>query len=203
MKFLSYIAAAFGVLVLSFFVQDPIKGEQWADQSEKISNEITQKISKKLQKEDGLYLMGTGGGIDDTIREVYLGFFLYHPMDLEETRKFIVFLMNKIVEEVNEHIEWVPYFIEYPVSTKSFHVDVFIKNADRSNVLLNEIDFVSCVNNRIRYSVAQELIMGPAKTIRIETYQEAVDILCSQGKAPSGVPCKAPEASVKRATDAE
>src|SRR3990167_6225928 len=98
MKFLSYIAAAFGVLVLSFFVQDPIKGEQWADQSEKISNEITQKISKKLQKEDGLYLMGTGGGIDDTIREVYLGFFLYHPMDLEETRKFIVFLMNKIVE---------------------------------------------------------------------------------------------------------
>ena len=119
-----------------------------------------------------------------------LGFYYYHELSLEEARELIVYVVSTCLSEINTHPEWVPYFSEYPVTEKTLDIDVFIEDSGEIKIPHDAINCVSATEGVVKYQIILPGI-APIQTVHKETYQEALSIVCSQGKEASGVECGA------------
>ena len=134
-------------------------------------------------------IVGTGGGVDDAIHKLNMSFNYYQEVTLEEARGLIVSVVTACLTEINANPKWRPYFTEYPVTEKTLDVRIYIKNPDYSELPLNAINAMSASKGSLEYKIILPGI-APIKTVHEEIYQEALAIVCSQGKAPSDVDCE-------------
>src|SRR3972149_10675641 len=70
---------------------------------EKIADAITAKTAKKLEKEKGLLLIGTGGQMMNDIQMMMMGFFFYRVVDIETARQLLVDSVEEYLSAINSN----------------------------------------------------------------------------------------------------
>ena len=176
MKVLCCFGAAIFLFLFISLSYNPHFKKSWSRLSNKTADEITYKISDKMKADNELILMGTGGGIDDTIRQLDFSFSCSSTKDIYLARELLVNAIESILYEINGNLKYAFCFTEYPVSVKTLSVVIFFKEKYNSKVRINEISRISFFRGKLTYYVSQ----GPEKLSKMiceETYQEAVDIL--------------------------
>ena len=190
MRIVDWVVVIVAVVVFAFFYSTSRIEEEWADKSDRVSNTITRELADKLYNERELLLIGTGGGIRDTVHKLNLGFNYYHEVSLEEARELIVYVVSTCLSEINTHTEWSPYFSEYPVTAKTLDISIYVKKSDQTRFSLEAINGISAIEGAVEYKIILPGI-APIQTIHEETCQEALAIVCSLSKGPSEVECGA------------
>ena len=190
MKLLRYLgAAAFLWVFFWFFREKPIT---WSNKSEYICHQIDRKIAQKICKEKNVSWTGVGGSIQDTIRKQMLAFALPRPISFDEGRQLVLEMVEIFVKEANSHPEWVPYYTEYPIAEHTPNIEIFIRNPNYAPLPEGALSAIWIKDATLIYFTAIPKIQphDPASDIAWEeTYEEALAIACSQGRAPKGAPC--------------
>ncbi|MBM3198220.1 MAG: hypothetical protein FJZ58_03080 [Chlamydiae bacterium] len=185
---MKYISLFILLIVLILFGLVYYQGvETWSDKSERVSNEVTKVLAKKLYDKYDLIIVGTGGGITDTIRNLFLGFQFHQPTTAEEARELIVNVTNVCLQEINSHPEWLSYFTEYPVTVNNIELSIYIHRADYSDFALGAVRYVLMNEGKWCYRVVCPEGAPydiTSKTSPKETYEEAMTILYAQGEGP-------------------
>ena len=139
-----------------------------------IAHKITQETGKQIEKEKGLVLAGTGGGMMDDIQMMAMGFDLYHEVSLKEARELVVYATEKYLENINAKKEIRAHLHNSPFTAKNIEIRIWISNPDRSNLPFNSIKYISGLEGRISY---YSKVSGKPKLLLRETYEEALEIV--------------------------
>lgn len=146
---------------------------------EKVADRITARTAKKLEKEKHLYLIGTGGGMMYDVRKMSMDFQFYHELDLKESRKLLVDVVEEYLREINNSEKIRPYLHNYPFTVKNIEIGIWIYNPDKTDLPPEKISYISALDGVIDYYGEYS---GPPfrKVIHEETYEEALKALQAQ-----------------------
>jgi hypothetical protein len=135
----------------------------------KLAHEITENTAKELKAQKNLYLAGTGGQMMDDIQMMAMSFDYYQEVDFKTGRKLIVQVINEYLSAINNNKEIRPYLHEYPFTAKNVEIRIFIYNPDRSELPLEKIDCIECINGGLEYYTRS----NPRQAIYEESYEKA------------------------------
>jgi|GEM_PF-675653 hypothetical protein len=147
---------------------------------EKMADKITAQVARRIERETGLRLIGTGGGMMDHVRMMAMSFDQYGEITMEKGRELIIYCIQKYLSAINEDIEIRSYLVHYPFTPKDVEVRIFIYKQDRREVAQGVLSIVNEVGGMVKYKV-NEPGTDILKTVHRETYEEAVEILESEG----------------------
>ena len=142
---------------------------------EKIADGITAKTGKKLEKEKGLLLIGTGGQMMNDIQMMMMGFNFYQGIDLKTARKLIVYVISEYLSQINNNKDVRPYLHEYPFAAKNVDIVIFIYHPDGSRLPQEKIYCISTNNGSIYYYRRGQK-QYTEETLCEETYEEALKL---------------------------
>ena len=91
---------------------------------EKYVHEIVREFEREVFKEFGISASGSGGSMPFDVETVSVQFRVIRRVGVEEARKLIVTLKEKLADKVNRHEKLRPYLREYPFSP--LRADIFI-----------------------------------------------------------------------------
>jgi len=179
------VLRALGIILLSslFYSCGSIEPKASKDQSpldyEKIADGITNKTAKKLQKEKGLVLIGTGGQMMNDIQMMAMSFDLYREVNLEEARELLVFIVQKYLKNINKTEEIKPYLHEDPFTVGNIEIRIWLHNPDGSDLASEKIRYISVLEGKFK---CRSELLG-RRPFHEESYEEAVKIVNSQKEA--------------------
>ncbi|NNM43193.1 MAG: hypothetical protein HKM07_02495 [Chlamydiae bacterium] len=142
---------------------------------EQIADAITAETAKKLQKEKGLILAGTGGKMMADIQMMMMSFDYYHVVNLQTARKLIASTVQEYLSAINANEKIRPYLHEYPFTVKNVEISIVFFTPDGSDVALNEITIASLNQGLITYYVDTPDKIK-LKILHTETYEEALKL---------------------------
>ena len=142
---------------------------------EKIADAITAKTAKKLEKEKGLLLIGTGGQMMNDIQMMMMGFNFYQEIDLKTARKLIVYVISEYLSQINNNKDVRPYLHEYPFTAKNVEIEIFIYHPNGSRLPQEKIYCISAINGSIYYYRRGQK-QYTEETLCEETYEEALKL---------------------------
>ena len=142
----------------------------------KLAHEITEKTAKELKAQKNLYLAGTGGQMTDDIQMMAMSFDYYQEVDLKTGRELIIYVINEYLSSINSNKEIRPYLHEYPFTAKNVEIRIFVYNPDRSELPLEKIYCIECINGELEYYARS----NPRQAIYEETYEEALQAISSK-----------------------
>ncbi len=177
----------FGLIMTVFsslFGCSPLSHPQPVDY-EKIADEITANTAQQLEKQKGLFLAGTGGGMMHNIRMMAMSFDFYQEVDLQTARELIVYAIREYLSDINSNKEVRPYLQNYPFTAKNVEIRIWISKPDRSKASSGKIHYISAINGILDYYTREDN-QHSRKTICEETYEEALEVISSESKALRG-----------------
>lgn len=143
---------------------------------EKLADRITLKTSDKIEKEKGLRLIGTGGGMMNKIRMMAMSFECCKEINMEEGRELVIYCVNEYLSAINSNEELRPHLVHYPFTAQDVDIVLYICRPDRTEVPMGTLSVVAEREGVVVYKVP-----GPfptlLKRIREEKFEEAVKIL--------------------------
>lgn len=142
----------------------------------KLSHEITEKTAKELKEQKNLYLIGTGGQMMDDIQMMSMSFVYYQEVDLKTGRELIVHVINEYLLAINNNKEVRSYLHEHPFTAKNIEIRIFVYNPDRSELPLEKIYCIECINGVLEYYTRS----NPRQAIYEETYEQASRAISSE-----------------------
>ena len=143
---------------------------------EKMADRITAKTAKKIEKETGLRLCGTGGGMMNHIRMMAMSFDCSHEIDIEQARELVLHCANEYLNAINSNEEIRPHLVQYPFMPKNVQIDIFIHPSDQREIPTGSLVVVSTSYGMISYMV-RGTGSERLKDVHEETYEEAVKIV--------------------------
>jgi len=156
---------------------------------EKIAYKITYQTAKKLRREKGLFLCGTGGGMIDDIKIMSMAFHFYRPLAIEAFRSLLLYAVEEYLAAINGSEEVRPYLHNYPFTPNNIEIVIFLRNRDNSSLPPGEIDVAAARFGKFTYSAddveATKQGKSWSKDVHIETFEEAVQICRRQEKERS------------------
>ena len=117
----------------------------------KLAHEITEKTAKELKAQKNLYLIGTGGQMMDDIQMMAMSFNYYQEVNLKTARELTIYAVNEYLSTINNNKEVRPYLHEYPFTAKNIEIRIFVYNPDRSELPLEKIYCIECINGSLEY----------------------------------------------------
>jgi hypothetical protein len=150
----------------------------------KLAHKIINQEAKKLEKEKGLVLIGTGGRMMDDIEEMYMGFQYFKEVDLDTARKLLVYCIEKYLSAINSDEKVRPYLHNYPSTVKNVEIGIWFYKPDRTNLSWGKIYYVSAINGVLSYYIKPSKNQS-REAICEETYEEALKIVKSNDKQSS------------------
>ena len=142
----------------------------------KLAHEITEKTAKELKMQKNLYLIGTGGQMMDDIQMMAMSFNYYQEVNLKTARELTIYVINEYLSAINSNKEVRPYLHEYPFTAKNVEIRIFVYNPDRSELPLEKIYCIECINGGLEYYARS----NPRQAIYEETYEEALQAISSE-----------------------
>lgn len=142
-----------------------------------IIGRIREKTSVQLQKQYGLYAVGTGSSVKDN-KSTMIGihFKIYQSLTMDEARKLIIASAELLLQNVNQDEKIKNCVCEYPFPYKNINVAIFIAYPDQTKPLDPEIATVSFVNGIVTYKTLDPDTRAYKSKTR-ETYEEALQKL--------------------------
>jgi hypothetical protein len=150
----------------------------------KLAHKITNKVAKKLEKEKGLVLIGTGGGMMDDIKLMYMGFQYFKEVDLDTARKLLVYCIDEYLSAINSDEKVRPYLHNYPFTAKNIEINIWIYTPDKKTPF-GKICCISAIEGALLLYYIKPSENQPIETICEETYEEALKIVKSNDKQRS------------------
>lgn len=142
---------------------------------EKIADILTHKTAKKLEKENKLYLIGTGGGMIDDIKMMSMSFNYYHEVNIKLARELVVSSVNEYLIAINNNKKIRPCLHEYPFTSKNVEINIFIYKLDHSYPPQDKIQCISAINGNVKYFLHEP--GRPYKLVHKESFEEAVRVM--------------------------
>lgn len=142
----------------------------------KLAHEITEKTAKELKAQKNLYLIGTGGQMMDDIQMMAMSFNYYQEVNLKTARELTIYAINEYLSAINNNKEVRPYLHEYPFTAKNVEIRIFVYNPDRSELSLEKIYCIECINGDLEYYTRS----NPRQAIYEETYEQASRAISSE-----------------------
>ena len=93
-----------------------------------IARQITKQTILQLKKEKGLIAAGTGGGMMGDIYNMGISFDYFHPVNLKEARKLLVYVCQTYLHNINSNKEVRPYLHTYPFPVKNIEIRIWLLN---------------------------------------------------------------------------
>lgn len=143
---------------------------------EKLADRITLKVSDKIEKEKGLHLIGTGGGMMNKIRMMAMSFEYNKEITMEEGRELVIYCVNEYLSAINSNEELRPDLVHYPFTPQDVDIALYICRPDRSDVPMGQLSVVAEREGVVAYKVFEPYPVV-IKRIREETFEEAVQLL--------------------------
>lgn len=142
----------------------------------KLAHEITEKTAKELKAQKNLYLIGTGGQMMDDIQMMAMSFNYYQEVNLKTARELTIYAIDEYLSAINNNKEVRPYLHEYPFTAKNVEIRIFVYNPDRSELPLEKIYCIECINGGLEYYARS----NPRQAIYEETYEQASQAISSE-----------------------
>jgi len=161
-----------------------------SSECERITNKITYQTAKKLRREKGLFLCGTGGGgTKNDIQRMSMAFHFYRPLAIEAFRSLLLYAVEEYLAAINGSEEVRPYLHNYPFTPNNIEIIIFLRNRDNSSLPPGEIDVAAARFGEFVYSAddveATKQGKSWSKKVHVETFEEAVQICRRQEKERS------------------
>ncbi len=143
---------------------------------EKYVDEVIKNFESLAKKEFGIIAYGSGAGMPFEVERINVGFTTHRRVSVDEARKMIVELKEKLADIVNKHEKLIPYLREYPFSPLRAHVSIFFE-LPKSGITNQEKSVTSVMvgkGGQVYYRI--ENLKDPI----LEPYAEAVKIVKSK-----------------------
>jgi len=180
-----WIKIACSILILVCFSCDSHQRPEYV----KIAYKITYQTAKKLRREKGLFLFGTGGGMINDIKIMSMDFHFYRPLAIEAFRSLLLYAVEEYLAAINGNEEVRPYLHNYPFTPNNVEISIFLLNRDGSSLPPGEIDLATArLGEFVYFSDDMEAIKQGKdllKKVHVETFEEAVQICRRQEKERS------------------
>ena len=108
-----------------------------------VIDSITSSYSKRLYKNEGLELIGSGGTMMHDIESVELHYCINKNVDVNSARKLFVNSVEGLVTEINKDVKIRPYLHEYPFTHHNAEVKISFYGQDNRFVIKPYIAYVS------------------------------------------------------------
>ena len=148
---------------------------------DRVSDRILNQFAKKMNKEEGLYTVGFGGGQEDgKISLIEISFKIDQVLTLEEGRKLIVNSINELLDIINNNPKNEQFFKEFPASSEIVWISIF--GSPPKNLNSNQIEVVSFRGSSIAYrKEGPNGRYAPYVEVHEETFEEAERALSEHG----------------------
>lgn len=144
---------------------------------EKIADKITAETAIKLEKEKGLILAGTGGGMMHDIQEMSMAFhFYYKSVDTKTARELLVYSVEEYLSAINSNEKVRPYLHNYPFTSQNVEIVIYFYNPDRSDVSLGKLSIAAAKPRKVVYYIDYPE-KHTIKAVYEETYQDALKVV--------------------------
>ncbi len=143
---------------------------------EKLADRITLKTSDKIERETGLRLIGTGGGMMNKVRMMAMIFVCYKEINMEEGRELVIYGVNEYLSAINSNEELRPHLVHYPFKPQDVQITLHIRGSDNRGVPIGALSVVEEIEGKVVYKVFEPYPVV-IKRIREETFEEAVQLL--------------------------
>ncbi len=144
---------------------------------EVIADQITKQTILLLKKEKGLIAIGTGGGMMGDIYNMGISFQYFHPVNLEEARKLLVYACQTYLNNINSNKEVRPYLHNYPFSIKNIEIRIWLRQPNGDFLPPNELEYFCSLNGILSYELSTYKQFDIPPILLEETYEEALKIL--------------------------
>ena len=141
-----------------------------------LAHEITENTAKELKAQKHLYLVGTGGQMMNDIQMMAMSFYYYQEVNLQTARELIIYVINQYLSAINNNKEIRSYLHEYPFTAKNVEIRIWVYNPDRSELPLDKIYCIECINGRLEYYTRS----NRRQAIYEETYEQASRAISSE-----------------------
>ena len=145
-----------------------------------IAAKIRRKTATQLEKEKGLWAIGTPGQMYNDIEEIGLEFEYFHLVNLEEARELLVYAIQVFLNNINSNKEVRPFLHNYPFTTKNIEIRIWISQKSGEDPPLGNIEFIALRQNKLTYQLTRTIKPGPWPILYEETYEEALEALGKQ-----------------------
>ncbi len=146
---------------------------------EQIAHRITARTAKKLQKELGLFCIGTGGGMMGDIYHMSMSFQYFEEVDEGKARDLLVSATQEYLLAINTDKKVRPYLHNYPFMVEGIDISIWSKEPDGRSVPFDKIACFGVTKGVVDYSLDQPG-NKPYVVIHKETYAEALKIVEEQ-----------------------
>ena len=145
-----------------------------------LADRVINQTANQLEKEKDLSCSGTGGRMMGDIQAVGLEFQYFHLVNLEESRKLLVYAIQIFLKNINGNKEIRPYLHEYPFNTKNIEITIWIYQPDGYEPAPGNIQCVTLRSNTLLYKIATLNKSGDWPILHEETYEEALKVLAEK-----------------------
>jgi hypothetical protein len=152
--------------------------QQFSAREQKILS-ITAQVSRKIQEETGLRLIGRGGGVigeKRLVRKLNMSFSHYGVINMEKGRELVIYCMQEYLSAINGCEEIREELVHYPFTPQDVEITLFIRGPKNEDIPIGELDVIYIVKGIIKYKIEQPGIPS-MKEIHRETYGEALKIV--------------------------
>jgi hypothetical protein len=167
MKF-SFYTCIWIIPALCFFF--PLTSEDY----EAIADKILISTAKQLQQEKNLELLGTGGGMIDSIKCMGLHCRYRGRLEIKEARRLMVESVELFLSNINEHEKVRPYLCAHPFPVSGIDLMLAIKEENGSRVPSDQLSLMIAMNGDIWYHNKDPKM---DYVIHRERYEEALAIV--------------------------
>ena len=152
-------------------------GDEERPRHVEMAYKLRSEAAHNISRERNLELIGTGGGMIDTVNCLSLSFQLHHEVEQEEAREVVVYATEELLRVVNSDEKIRPYLCHYPFTASDVEIWLWIKRPDKSDVSEGEIRFILSSDNKVIYKTKnshQESSQDHSAYIYREPYDEAL-----------------------------
>ena len=144
---------------------------------DEIMGQASRKIKEKYPMED----FGSGCRIMHEVKGLYLGFCIYHQLDIQTARQILIDSAQILIDEVRNNERVQPYLLDSGFNFENASIALFIR-PNHQTALDPDLSVTSCKNGVLKYKVYdkelyEEKNLPKSHTIHQETYQEAIEAL--------------------------
>lgn len=144
---------------------------------ERRANAIIGKVGNKLARKYNMKLIGTGGGMIDSVKLMTLAFNINKPLNREESRKVILDCASEFLHEINSDQEIRPYLVKFPFPTENISISVFTHDEQGRKLYDPDIFVVSIEDGEISYLTADRENKYRIKSEYVESYKDALKLI--------------------------
>jgi hypothetical protein len=180
--------AIFGLLwVFNFW---PLTEEQRQHQADKVAYaeyidyviEVQRTVAQRMKKELHLLCSGSRGRMHEKVEEMGLEFIAYRRATIEEARALQLYVMEGLLQAINEHEKLKPFLEESPFTYKQVKVSISFEGPNGRysdgtvGTVWNVPDFATEENKNTMIYRTRDPLTGNHHVILKESYKNAIQL---------------------------